>query len=84
MQNKDFSFNIIGLSEVFCADRDPRVVISEYHNIITWRRNDDRRGGVELFIKDSINLKVREDRFVFIQHVYESIVIEMEIEGHEK
>jgi hypothetical protein len=84
LHNKDFSFDIIGVSEVFRADRDTRVVLSGYHNIIMRCRNDESRGGVGLFIKDSINFKVRDDLSVFIPHVYESLFIEMENESHKK
>jgi len=66
--------DIIGVSELFCADRDSRAVLSGYYNIITSCRSVDDRGGVGLCIKDSI----REDPSV--PHVYESLFIEMETE----
>jgi hypothetical protein len=72
------------VSEVFHVDRDPRIVLPGYHNIITRCRNEDGRGGVGLFIKDSINFKVREDLSVFIPHVYESLFVEVENESHKK
>ena len=84
LHNKNFSFDLIGVSEVFRADRDPRVVLSGYHNILTRCRNDDGRGGVGLFVKDSINFRVREDLSVFIPHVYESLFIEVELGSHKK
>ena len=70
LQNSEFSFDIIGLSEVFCADRDSRLVLPGYHNIITRCRDDGGRGGVGLFIRDTINYRVRTDLSVFIPHVY--------------
>ena len=81
LHNKEFSFDVIGVSEVFRVDRDPRIVLPGYHNIITRCRNEDGRGGVGLFIKDSINFKVREDLSVFIPHVYESLFVEVENEA---
>ncbi len=51
LHSNDFSFDVIGMSEIFRADRDPRVILPGYHNIITRCRNDDGRGGVGLFYK---------------------------------
>ena len=50
LHSKDSSFGVIWDSEVFCADRNPCVVFSEYHNIIIRRRNDICKGDVGLFI----------------------------------
>ena len=72
------------MSEVFRVDRDPRIVLPGYHNIITRCRNDAGRGGVGLFIKDSINFKFREDLSVFITRLYESLFVEVEIEFHKQ
>ncbi|KAK2149304.1 hypothetical protein LSH36_455g01026 [Paralvinella palmiformis] len=60
------------------------VLYVRYHNIITRCRNEDGRGGAGLFIKDSINFKVREDLSVFIPHVYESLFVEVENESYKK
>ena len=46
--------------------------------------NDDCRGGVALFIKDTVDFKIRNDLSVFIPHVYESIVIEISPESGKK
>jgi len=72
------------VSEVLCADGDPGVIISEYHNNITWCRNNDVRCGMGLLINDSINFKVREDLYVFIPYVYDWLFIKMENECREK
>ncbi len=74
-----FSFNYIGISEVFRCDQDQRISIPGYHNIITRCRdiNDDCRGGVALFIKDNIAFKIRDDLSVFIPHVFESLFVEV-------
>ena len=61
LHNKEFSFYVIGVSEIFRTDRESRIVLPGYHNVITRCRNEDGRGGVGLFRKDSINFKVRED-----------------------
>jgi len=67
---------------VACTERkgkDAHVVISEYQNIIMWNKNDDDRD-VGLFIKDSINFKVREDLCVLLPHAYESLFTKTESE----
>jgi len=62
-------------------------ILCDLHNkefsfdIITRCRNDD---GIGLYIKDSINFKVREDLSIFIPHVYESLFVEVENESHKK
>jgi hypothetical protein len=75
----NFAFDCIGISEVFRCDRDQRIGLPGYHNIITRCRgeNDDCRGGVALFIKETIDFKIRNDLSVFIPHVYESVVVEI-------
>ena len=63
-----FCFEYIGISEVFNCDRDVRLALPGFHNLITRTRNnnDVGRGGVGLFIKDTINYTIREDLSVFI------------------
>ena len=79
IHSDDFSFDYIGISEVFRCDRDHRLHIPGYHDIITRCRDktDDCRGGVALFVKETIDFKVRNDLSVFIPHVYESLFVEI-------
>ena len=72
-----FSLDFIGLSEVFSCDRDLRLRLPGYHNLISRTRSDGGRGGVGLFVKDKINYKIREDLSCFIPHVFESLFIEV-------
>ena len=53
-----------------------RLSLPGYHNLITRRRDDGPRGGVGLFIKQTVNYKIREDLSVFIPHVFESVFVE--------
>jgi len=55
----------------------PRLKLPGFHDILTQCRSDGFMGGVGLFIKDSINFKVRHDLSVFIPHVHESLFIEI-------
>jgi len=48
LHQAEFSFDIIGVSEVFRADRDPRIILPQYQNIKTRRKNDDHIAGVGL------------------------------------
>ncbi len=66
------------MSEVFRCDRDPRLKLSGFHDIITCVRNDDNRGGVGLFIKEIIKYKVRQDLSIFIPHIIETLFVEVE------
>lgn len=79
MSNSDFSFDIIGLSEVFKLRDNVSYSLEGYHDIISRTRgpNDDGRGGVALFLKDYFTYKLREDLSVFIPHVFESIFVEI-------
>ena len=79
MHSVIFSFDYIGISEVFRCDLDQRIQLPGYHKIITRCRDtsDWHRGGVALFIKDTSSYKIRNDLSVFITHVYESLFVEV-------
>ena len=79
MHSDEFSFDYIVFSEVFRCDRDQRISLPGYHPFITRCReiNDDNRGGVGLFVRESMDYKIRDDLSVFIPHVYESLFIEL-------
>ncbi len=50
-----FSFDYIGISELFRCKDDNRLTLPGYHKLIARCRDDGPRGGVGLFIRDSIN-----------------------------
>ena len=77
LHNEHFSFDFIGLSEIFKCDNDLRLGLPGYHNLITRCRDRGNRGGVGLFIRENLNYKIRDDLSVFIPHVYESLFIEL-------
>ncbi len=70
LQSEYSSLDFIGLSEVFSCDRDLRLNLPGYHALISKTRSDCGRGGVGLFVKDSINFRNREDLSCFIPHVF--------------
>ncbi len=72
-----FSFDFIGVTEVFECSKDKRLHLTGYHDIITRTRDDSNRGGVGLFISNNISFTIREDLSVFIPHIYESLFIEV-------
>ena len=78
MTSETLSLDYIGLSEVFSCDNDKRIALPGYHKLITRCREgkSGRRGGVGIFINESIDYKVREDLTVFIPNVYESLFVE--------
>ena len=77
MHGESFSFDILGISEIFKCQDDERLSLPGYHKLITQCRDDGLRGGVGLFIKDNINYNVREDISVFTPHIFESLFIEI-------
>ena len=83
-QEDKFSFDVVGMSEVYRCERDSRLALPGYHNLITRCRDDDGRGGVGLSIKESINFKVRHDLSVFIPHVFESLFVEINMNSNMK
>jgi len=62
LDNKEFSFDVIGVSEVFRVNRNPRIVLTGYHNIITRCRG--------LFIKDSIIFLKLGKTWVYSFHMF--------------
>ena len=84
MHNDRFSFDFIGISEAYRCDHDHRLGLPGFHDVLSRCRpeNDDCRGGVALFINESIDFKIRDDLSIFIPHVIESLFIELKSEGH--
>lgn len=80
-----FSFDIISLTEVFRNHEFANHTLNGYHPLIVKSRpdNDDGRGGVGIYIKDTLDFNVREDLSVFVPHVYESIFVEVKINKKE-
>ena len=78
LHSEQLTFDVIGISEAFQCENDTRLKLSGYQNFISRCREQGNRGGVGLFIKDSINYKIREDISVFIPYVFESLFIEIE------
>ena len=72
-----FSFDVIGISEIYRCKNDARLRLTGYHNIISRCREDGPRGGVCLFIKENLIYKLRDDIGVFIPHILESVFIEI-------
>ena len=80
MSNKEFSFDIIGLSEVYSFVDTVSFKIDGYKELKyrTRDRNiDDIKGGVGVFIKEEIHSEDREDLTIFIPHVIETYFTEI-------
>ena len=80
ISSEKFSFDVIGLSEIFRISPNICYNLEGYHNFEYKIRpdDDDGRGGVGIFVKENINFKVRHDLSVFIPHVIETLFIELE------
>ncbi len=77
MRSDSFKFDYIGVSEAYNCELDQQLSLPGYHEIITRSRTDGGRGGVTLFIKQSIQYKIREDLSIIDAHVFESLLIEV-------
>ena len=77
LHDDTFNFDFIGISEIFNNTGDLRLNLSGYHKLISRCREDGPRGGVGLFIREHINIIIREDISVFIPHVFESVFVEI-------
>ncbi len=75
LSTDNFSFDIIGLSEIFQIHKFTNYDLSGYHPIQYKTRsgNSEGRGGIGIYITKSIDYVVREDVSVFIDHVIESL-----------
>ena len=82
LHNTEFTFDFIGISESFYCEYDTRLQLPGYHELIKTYRDNDNRGGVALFIKDSIHYNIRTDISVFIPNIFETIFVEYEDEKH--
>ena len=69
-----FSFDIIGISEIYKTHNDPGINLEGYHELILKCRYGGPRGGVDMFVKDTLNYNVREDIsvFIYIRCIYDS------------
>ena len=79
-----FNFDVIGISECYRHEYDNRIHLEGYHDIVSRNRKEGRKGGIGLFINETIKFKVRDDISVFIPHVFESIFVELETGLHSK
>lgn len=77
----NFPFDFIGFSEIFSIRKNALFALDGYHQLeyATRPENDDGRGGVGLFIKDSFSYIKRHDLSIFIAHVIETIFVEIQL-----
>jgi len=76
-----FMFDLIGISESFRTDIYNLDIQS--HTFISRTRNISSKGGVGIYINKTLNYHIRDDLSTFIPHIYESVVIEVEL-NHDK
>ena len=82
MSTSTFSFDIIGLTEIHTVVPNINYNLSGYHSpkFKPRQANDDGKGGVGIYVKETINFKMRDDLSIFIPHIIETIFIEMTID----
>ena len=64
-----FSFDFIGISEIFNCEKDSRLKLPGFHKLISRTRDDGN------LYQNYIHFKIREDMCVFIPHIFESIFL---------
>ena len=77
LHTPSFSYDVIGISEIYKCNGDTRLSLDGYHKLISRCRWEGTRDGVGLFIKDTLNYTIREDISVFIPNVCETLFIEI-------
>ncbi len=79
MTSDKFSFDIIGLTEIFQVHQDINYNIAGYHPLIYNTRTGEHggRGGVGIYVRDHISFTYRNDISVFVPHIFESVFIEV-------
>ena len=84
MNSDIFSFDFIAISEAFKCEHDRRILLPGYHSLIHKSRENECRGGVGIFVKESIHFEIRQDLSILIPNVIESLFIEYETYSHKK
>ena len=79
MHSSDFAFDVIGISALFKFSNPDKIALPGYLPLKYKVRgdNDDYRGGIGLYVKDTIQCTPREDLSVFIPHVIECLFLEV-------
>ena len=82
LHSTKFSFDFIGISEIFHVPNTDKLSLPGYHPLKVKTRNvvNGYRGGVGLYVNQNINFHERTDLTVFIPHIIESFFIEIENE----
>ena len=60
---------------------DSRLTLPGYHPLITRCMQNERGGGVGLFIKSDIQYTIRDDLSIFLPHVFEAVFVETTSSG---
>ena len=82
MTNDMYNFDVIGVTELFSMSSG-ECHIDGYHELEFKTRNNlaTSRGGIGIYVKDTLEYIVRQDLSIFIPHVLESLFVEI---GHGK
>ena len=85
LSTEEFHFDIIGITEIFKIHNNINYNIEGYHTLQFNTRppNSDGRGGVGLYINNDLQFEKRTDLSVFIEHVFESIFVEIRTKAKE-
>ncbi len=73
------ALDLIGLTEIFKINSHTNYEIAGYHPILYKTRTDSNRGGIGLYINETMTYTIREDLSLFIPHVYESLFVEIHV-----
>jgi len=76
LHGKKFTFDFIGISEVFGNSNEGHIHLPGYYDFFHMNKGWQKGGGVGLLVKDNINYKI----CFFIPHIFESTFIETQYE----
>ena len=82
LQTNRINLDFILLCETFLHDGNKHLFNIPGYNLVFKNRSNMARGGVAIYVKESIQYKLREDLMTFIEGEYESIFIETNISNN--
>jgi Reverse transcriptase (RNA-dependent DNA polymerase)/Endonuclease/Exonuclease/phosphatase family len=84
LNSNNCSPDIICLQEVWQIPDSVDFSLPGYHPLVFTQRRSTHGGGVGIFVKNFFKFSVLHQKSVFIERVYESIVIELELSNNSK
>lgn len=84
LNNKNVSFDVISLQEIWCSTNMPKFDINGFQPLIYKTRKFGRGGGVGFFVRNGIKFKVIDELSFYIEKIFESLCIDLEYPSGKK